>query len=143
MSFTDSIILHARSTIDTPYRHQGRVAGVGLDCVGVLAHIASSMGLPYEDFRAYPKLPTKNTLRTMLDAQKSLVPIDRHELSAGDVMLLQLPRFKEPMQVAICAGPTMIHSYFDMRRVVEHTITPIWRARMTHAYRIVEPPNAG
>jgi cell wall-associated NlpC family hydrolase len=143
LKLSDKIIFHARSAIGTPYLHQGRVAGAGLDCVGLLAHIAKSIDLPYDDLKAYPKLPSKNTLHCTLASQKSLVQIDRHDLSAGDVMLLQLPRFKEPMQVAICTGPTMIHSYFDMRRVVEHSITPVWRARMTHAYRIVEPAHAG
>lgn len=131
------VIEIARSTMGTPFRHQGRVVGVGIDCAGVLVHILRTLGLPHDDSRGYPRLPYEGLIESILDAQPSLVAYPKSQMQPGDVLLM---RFRtEPQHVAICTGETIIHSYSAIGRVVEHRLSPVWRARIVKIYRITEP----
>jgi cell wall-associated NlpC family hydrolase len=38
------IIAAARACLGTPFRHQGRLPGIGLDCAGVALHVAQAVG---------------------------------------------------------------------------------------------------
>jgi len=135
----DHIVAIARETMGTPFRHQGRLPGVGIDCAGVLVHVLKSLGLPHDDLAGYPRLPYRNMIRAVLDAQPCLERVRPREIEAGNVLLMTMHRFTEPMHVAIYTGSTIVHAYADMQRVVEHSLTPEWRARITNVYRITEP----
>jgi cell wall-associated NlpC family hydrolase len=45
MSIAHNMVLAARECLGTPFQHQGRVPGVGLDCVGVAIYAAREVGL--------------------------------------------------------------------------------------------------
>lgn len=48
------IVEEARSFLGTPYHHQGRLKGVGVDCCMILCEVYHSCGLiPYVDPRPY------------------------------------------------------------------------------------------
>ncbi|NLR74203.1 MULTISPECIES: NlpC/P60 family protein [Leeia] len=49
------VLAEARSWLGTPYHHQGRVKGVGVDCAMILCDIYHQVGLiPWIDPRPYP-----------------------------------------------------------------------------------------
>lgn len=131
----ERIIELARECVGTPFQHQARVVGRGLDCAGVLVHVLRSLELPHIDERGYPRTPYKGLIRSILESQPSLQPVPRADAQAGDVLLMRFAR--EPQHVAILAGETIIHAYADCGRCVEHGFTAEWRRRVTDVYRVV------
>lgn len=128
------IVAAARACLGTPFRHQGRLVGVGMDCAGVLIHVLNTLGLPHDDEKGYPRHPYAGMLETILNRQPSLTEISRSAARHGDVLLMRFRR--EPQHIAIHAGATMIHSYSGIGRVIEHTLDDLWKRRITAAYRI-------
>jgi cell wall-associated NlpC family hydrolase len=128
----DDILAAARETLDTPFMHQGRVVGRGMDCAGVVCHVAHRMGLPYDAPTNYPRLPYQGLLEATLDAQPVLERVTGAP-QAGDVLLLRIAR--DPQHVAICAGDTIIHAYAEAGKCCEHTYSAEWRRRTVRGYR--------
>lgn len=127
----DDVILAARSYVGTPFHHGGRLPGVGLDCIGVIACAAKEAGIAHRDMLAYPMRPN-GQLRTELSAQ-----LDRVESAQpGDV--LEMTFGGEPHHVALYTGPTLIHAYATVRRCVEQPMVQIWWDRITGIYRFKE-----
>lgn len=134
---TDRIINLARACLGTPFVHQGRVPGVGLDCAGLLVHVLHELGLPYIDELGYGRHPYRGQIKAILDGQPCLLELPRGQRQPGDVLLI---RFKtEPQHVAFFTGSTMVHAYSGSGRAVEHGIPPEWEHRIVTAYRIVGP----
>lgn len=136
---TDHVISLARECMGTPFVHQARVPGVGLDCAGLLVHVLDSLGLPHVDERGYPRRPYRGLIKSILDSQPSLQSIPKSDMAPGDVFLMWLTNTREPMHVAIFTGPTIVHAYSVMGRVVEQSMTLEWRKHISTVYRIVEP----
>ena len=131
----DEIIAAARACIGTPFLHQGRQPGVGLDCAGVAVHVAGALGCELIDQAGYGRQPAHGMLEAMLDAQPCLQGVTDDAAQAGDVLLM---RFKgEPQHLAILAGETMIHAWEAPGLCCEHAIDAKWRARVVRAYRFI------
>lgn len=130
------IVALARETLETPFRHQGRSPVNGIDCVGVAAHVANGLGLPYIDQIGYARQPFGGQLESALDEQPCLVRIPVAQASAGDVLVMRFAG--DPQHVAILAGKTIIHAFEKNKKVVEHDLTEYWRTRIVRAYRFVE-----
>lgn len=132
---TDDIIAAARACLGTPFRHQGRIPGLALDCAGLVVQVVKTIGLPYHDERGYSRLPHHGRLEAALDAQPSLRQIPAGDRAPGDVLLM---RFKAaPTHLGILAGDTLIHAYEQAGKVCEHRMDPAWIARIARVYRIV------
>lgn len=131
----EDLIRTARSYLGTPWVHQGRVKGAGVDCGGLLIGVAQELGLLTFEERAYGRIPDGHMLRAVCEAY--LQRIDVAELRPGDVLLM---RFKEHPQHLALLGElggrqTLIHAYSAAGRVVEHGLDEVWRARIVAAYR--------
>ncbi len=129
----------AREYIDTRWHHQGRVKGVGVDCIGLVICVAHELGLSDHVAGGYGRQPNGGRLRTELTEHLSEVPIE--SMQAGDVVLM---RFKdEPQHVAIISDMGgrvgMIHAHAAQRKVVEHGLDSLWRSRIVAVYRFKEP----
>lgn len=134
MTLADQILEHARRCLDTPFAHQGRVIGRGLDCAGVAFYVLDQLGLPYDDLKGYPRTPYRGMLKAAMDAQPSLRQVATPE--PGDILLMRIT--KEPQHVAIYTGPGIIHSYATVEKVVEHDLDDDWRGRIIQAYRVIK-----
>lgn len=135
----DKVLQAATECIGTPFIHQGRVIGRGLDCVGLLAHIFESLELPYADEKGYPRSPYDGKLESNLDSQQSLRRIDRKDAQAGDVLVMRMKT--SPQHIAIHAGEISGHTYIihassEHGFVVHHRLDNVWRTRIMRAYRI-------
>src|SRR3546814_9911127 len=83
------IVTAARACINTPFRAQGRLPGVGLDCVG-LAAVAVRAGGIHVDAPADYDLSGESAMR-LADAlgKEGFRRIAPSMQSAGDIMLFQ------------------------------------------------------
>ena len=135
----DSVVAAARAAIGTPFVHQGRAPGVGLDCAGLVVQVARAHGAAYADDGSYARTPAHGLLEAALDRQSCLVRVDdgspasRLEPRAGDVLLLRFAG--EPQHLAICTGDGMIHAWASVGRVCEHRLGGAWRSRIVRVYR--------
>lgn len=139
---TNAVVAAARACLGTPFRHQARVPGLGLDCVGLLAHVFESLTLPYEDETGYPRTPFGGKLERNLDAQPSLRRVPLDEMAAGDVLVMRIK--SAPQHVAIHSGEIgghvyIIHASEEHGGVVEHRLDAMWGARVMRAYRVERP----
>ncbi|MCY1550944.1 putative phage cell wall peptidase, NlpC/P60 family [compost metagenome] len=127
------IITTARSMLRSPFKHQGRVPGLGLDCAGLLVCTCQALGLPIEDVQGYGRNPFNGLLEQAIRRQPFLREVPKAELQPGDVLLM---RFSQaPQHIAIATEHGMIHAYEHSGAVVEHRLAEVWRARITHVFR--------
>ncbi len=131
MITVDSIIEAARSALGTPFRHQGRLVGQGLDCAGLIVYVASVIGVEYSDVKAYGRNPHAGLLKQTLDSNQCIEPVA--EYKRGDILLMRFTN--EPQHLAIHAGESIIHSYSNVGAVCEHTLSRAWLSRIVCAYR--------
>jgi cell wall-associated NlpC family hydrolase len=127
----NKIVECARECVGTPFKHQGRLINIGMDCAGLIAHIMNRFGLPCVDEKGYPRTPVDGKIKRILDSEPSLEPIS--ELEAGCVILFRIT--KEPQHVAIYTGAGMIHSFLAVGKVVESGMGEAWKRRIVKMYR--------
>lgn len=131
----EAIVFEARKCLDTPFKHQGRLPGIGLDCVGLLVAVARGLHLPHVDRRAYSMRPDGKTLIETLRANPCLVELaDKSMAVEGDVLVFEFLGPHWPQHAAIRTEVGMIHTYANQEKVVEHPYTEVWRNRTTHAF---------
>lgn len=89
--------------VGTPYVHQGRRIGRGLDCVGPLIVNAREFGIvpPSFDINGYSRQPD-GRMRELLE--QHLVRISEPELLPGDLVLMRLRVDDQPRHVAYVVG---------------------------------------
>lgn len=121
----------ARQYLGTPFHHQGRVKGVGVDCIGLVACAAKDCGLNAIDDTTYPRRPDGETLQKGLEV--SLVKIPTWEADVGDVLIFHMRGI--PCHIGMKTDKGVIHTYAAMKKVVEHGLRPPWDARVCGAYR--------
>lgn len=141
------LVACARTFLGVRFAHQGRHAGEGLDCLGLLIATAEKAGCRLEglrpsalDQRDYGARPDTHFLQWKLQ-----VHLRRMELSLlrpGDVLLLNIEG--RPQHLALVSDyPVvgeygMIHAYAMARRVVEHRLDEGWRRAIHACYRLPE-----
>lgn len=133
----DDIINQARTYIDTPFLHKGRTKN-GLDCGGLIVRSMKDLGYDCPDLNIYTREPYRNSLQKFLKENVG-EPIDKELMKKGDIALI---RFKTlPHHVAIigenkdCEYLTLIHSFGEVGKVVEHRIDENWKEKIIEVYR--------
>jgi len=132
----EDILTEARRWVGTPFHHQGRALGVGVDCAGVVAGIAHNLGISDFDRLDYAPIPNKRELEQVLDEHLMALslPDPRRVDEPAAVLLMQFAA--EPQHVAILTErDSIIHAYSRVGRCVEHRFAPVWRGRVIKAYR--------
>lgn len=129
-----TIVDHARAQLDTPFRHQGREPGKGLDCAGLVVISYAAAGYLLNDVQGYGRTPHAGMLlRTILD-QPLLEYVPPRKAAPGDILLLRFDG--EPTHLAIRTPRGMIHSYQKAGRVVEHGLSAGWGSRIVRAFTL-------
>ncbi len=106
MATRAQIVTEARRWLGTPFKHQGRIIGEGVDCVGVLIAIAYRFDYAggYEDPCDYPAQPHTDYMERMLNHY--LEPVRRVDRQPADILTFA---FKRNLQhVAILVEPDRI-----------------------------------
>lgn len=136
------IIAAASECLRTPFRHQARVPGLGIDCAGLLVHCFKALDLPFNDELGYPRSPYDGMLEKILDAQPSLVRINKRDAQPGDWLVMRIKT--APQHIALYSGnrhgyPYIIHASSEHGEVVNHRLDELWRPRVVCAYRMERP----
>jgi NlpC/P60 family putative phage cell wall peptidase len=122
------IVEIARGWLGTKFKHQGRVKGVGVDCIGLVAGVARELGIEFEDKLNYGRDPNGNELQSELE--RYLTPCG---IVVGAVALFRIE--KQPQHVGIISDVGIIHAYAQSRKVVEHGLDAWWLERLVGCYR--------
>lgn len=132
----DSIVLAARSYLGTPFRHQGRLKRVGVDCVGLLVGVARELGIWGDsiDHTAYRRREDGTILMEMLETHLVIKSLD-DPLRPGDILAM---RHSVPQHVAIVSeafpnGEFQIIHALDSG-VVEHRLSTRWRRKIVGVF---------
>lgn len=128
----------AMQCLGTPFKHQGRVAGLGLDCAGLFVHVCRELGLDHADAQGYPRNPYDGQLEAQLDAQPCLERIDPKDASEGDILCMRIKR--APQHIAFHAGTIngqvcIVHASEEHGGTVCHRLDDMWGARIMRVYR--------
>lgn len=140
-----AIVSAARSWIGTPYRHQHRERGVGVDCAGLVIGVARQLCLvpPDFDISGYSRQPDGSLLG---HCEQWMAAGDRQDIQIGDVLITRFAQ--DPCHLGFAADYylsghlSMIHAL--CRRggrgaVVEHRLDSTLRAKIVAVYRLQEP----
>jgi len=146
MAWRALVVTEARTWLNTPFHHQARLKGVGVDCAMLVRAVGEACGvltITDEDWKAFAGYGrTPNPRRMEAAMLKFMKPIGDNNLESwqpGDVCWLQWRR-DLPMHLAIVAVDgasqpgkprwTIIHALSTMGRVIEHGFTEEWRDRV-------------
>jgi NlpC/P60 family putative phage cell wall peptidase len=133
----NDVVETARGWIGTPYHHQGRAKGHGVDCVGLILGVAHELAIPLIDkpeFRQVGRRPPRGDwMLACFDEQCDRV----EEPEPGDVLVFWWnPRSKRPHHLALFTGENLIHTHSLVGRIVEQPFNEWWQERFVAAYRM-------
>ena len=122
----------ARACLGTPFHHQGRVAGVGVDCIGLVVVALWAVGVEVRDRVDYGRRPDGESLIRALEGHGAVKVAGAFR--AGDVLVFRYDH--QPQHVALAtSGETMIHSFAPAGKVVETGVGDYWTRRLVGAWR--------
>lgn len=128
----DQVAASAREWLGTPWHHQGRLKGVGVDCAGVVLGVARDLGLSEFNMTGYGHRPDGRELEAL--CYSHMTPVPPADARPGDVLLIEVDN--QPQHLAIVTDAGMVHAYAPLRRVVEHRLDDAWTARIVAAFRM-------
>ena len=129
--FPDRVVKAARDLIGTPFIHQGRVPGVGVDCVGVPILVAKSLGLGDFNQINYRRYPDGQLKRIIEDICQ---PIG---IQPGALLLFKISVEEQHCGIVSNFKPNqlgLIHAWDIAKKCVEHRLTKDWLAKATGCY---------
>lgn len=132
MDLDNRIVEEARLWLGTPWHHNARLRGVGVDCVQFAMAVLEACGAPKKSYDNYYRQPKGNSL---LDAIDELSYSSRtEEIKAGCILIFEIAGV--PHHVAIATSETtMIHADQRVGKVVEHSIGG-WVRKLAAIYEV-------
>lgn len=117
-----AIVAAVRGCVGTRFRPQGRVPGLGLDCVGVVLVAARAVGINAINVPAYVLGGDKEPEIEAALSEAGCVPVPI--ACAGDVVVVIPAARRRHLAVVTPAG--VVHAHAGLGRVVEGPIDPDW-----------------
>jgi cell wall-associated NlpC family hydrolase len=127
------IINYARTLKGTPFHHQGRLPGVGLDCIGVLTSIAQRFDLTFHDHKGYSPRPDGITL--LREFRKCLIEIPSAKVQPGDILTFWCNDPQRCQHTALATDLGLLHSVRRSRAVIEHGMDDYWQERLVTCFK--------
>lgn len=135
-----AVVECARSWVETPFSHQGRVKGHRVDCVGLILGVGEELGLlsitprQLRPFSGYARTPNPRMMGEGIRRFLSPNPTPRGDAPPdGSIGWLEW-REDLPMHLAIIATyrdrRTLIHAYQNAGKCVEHGFVAEWPGRI-------------
>ena len=131
----EAIVEAAKRWLGTPYHHQGRLLGVGCDCLGLITEIGKELGLLDYDSASYSAMPDGRTMEA--ECRRNLVG-PKALPQPGDIALMWIQQRNLPQHLAIFVpwdqriGIIHAHQRFD--DVKQHSFDGFWRKRLADIY---------
>lgn len=133
MRTREDIVAAARRWDRTPFQHQARCFGVGVDCIGLCEMALREAGLLDEALPTdYERQATDDRLHVELAKRFDPIPIGS-ELP-GDILSIAFVR-EIPQHMAIRTEKGIIHTWSGAGLVSEHALTRAWKNRQVGAWR--------
>lgn len=110
----------ALSLIGTPFRHQGRAPGAGLDCVGVWVCALRACGVEVEDVTAYRRLPDSAELLRHMRARYE----EKSWPVVGDAVAMFAPGQRLARHLGIYIGSGYVVDVVQGKKVRKRTVLP-------------------
>ena len=133
------IINEARTWIGTTWVHQASLKGVGADCVGlvrgVYREITGIDTIVALDYPATWHLFRKEE-RLYDEAKKHMTEIPTDEAKPGDVLMFGFRNLPAHHLGIMTENRTIIHSYYDIGKVVEQRFDDAWSNSIRYAFRM-------
>ncbi len=126
-----AIVLAARACIGTRFRPQGRIPGVGLDCIGVALVAAAAAGTPFDVPGYTLDGDDQRRLDSVIAGRCRTVTV----ASAGDIIVAAPAAGRR--HLVVVTGRGVVHAHAGLRRVVEGPLDPGWQ--VIARWRFPEP----
>lgn len=144
MSIAENIVEEARSWKGTPFIHQGRLKGKGVDCAGFIGEVARDAGvlnvnIPHD----YRPQEDGTAMMRLLSEHLDFIPTE--DVRPGDVLALcdealhdkDIPRHLAFVTEVRAGTIFIIHAARE--GVVEHRTNMRWRERIHSCWRVRDP----
>jgi len=143
MTTAQAIIATARTWLGTPFRHQARVKGHGIDCLGFVIGVARELdlrdkcGIPLASYDeiTYGRAPSGTYLLRKLESMLDEMPTK--DAKSGDLALFTVDGNPQHLGILTDFNDALgfIHCDSRSKRVVEHGLDEHWRLRLIKAYK--------
>lgn len=144
MTIAERVVAETLTWISTPYQHQARLKGAGVDCLNLVVGVYENVTrLPTEPQPPYARdWALSDNGELMLDAaNRYLVPVAWKQgdaFEAGQVIIVRWKKTQAASHAAIVITPdTMVHSYFNLNTQLV-TIPDFWRKLIAGVYTFPE-----
>ncbi len=127
----EMVVAEARSWLGTPFHHQGRLKGIGGDCIGLVIGVANALNISDYNITNYSRLPNGDLLKGLLELHLDKVAIADRQI--GDIGLFKFER--EPQHVGVFSDIGIIHNYQQVKQCVEHGFDSVWQQRLLAVFR--------
>jgi murein DD-endopeptidase / murein LD-carboxypeptidase len=115
----DAILARARALVGVPFRLHGRDAGVGVDCVGLIALAFDQLDNAPRDYALRNSLLPQWEAQLALHARRCVAPPHK-----SDVLVMRVAPAQ--LHLGIWSGASLIHADARIGRVVETPGAPPW-----------------
>lgn len=138
-----AIVSEARTWLGTPWQHQARTKGAGVDCAGLVIGVARALGIvaPDMDVNHYARVPDGHSLLAHCDAWMQRIACSAAQ--PGDVLVMRFDEHPQHLAIAVDyphGGLGVVHALDNhdrkRARVVEHRLALELRAAIVAAYRL-------
>lgn len=130
------VVKEALTWLSTPYHHQGRVKGVGVDCGMLLCEVYHACGLvPYIDPRPYPADWHLHQMEQKYLAWVKQYCDEVQEPQPGDIVLYHFGKCVSHAGIVI-AWPQIIHAYIKQGVILSDGSKGSLARRIAGFYRI-------
>lgn len=130
-----AVLRCAEAWLDTPYRHQASVKGIGTDCLGLIRGIWRDLyGIEPETPPAYtPDWAEASDEETLLNAAtRWLIPISAPR--PGDALLFRMTASGPCKHIGLMGRDNRIlHAYWGKAVVYSHFV-PFWQRRFAASF---------
>ncbi len=134
-----TLIDEARTWLGTPWKHNQRVKGHGIDCVNFLHEIASVSGI---ELPAIPKRYTRNVVGNSISSYLSQVfkPITLAQCQSGDILVFHWGNTGHHVGIVTGTTPciTFIHADNSLGSVVEQNLDTVLLTRLIEQYSLCD-----
>lgn len=131
------IVAAARRYLGTPWMHQGRRHGQGVDCAGLLMCVAYDLKMRDVRISDYGRQPDANRARAIIDEHMDRITFA--ELAPGDVLSFVIVTEIQHFGLVTELDPhRFIHAYQTTGKVIEQTLAGPWLKRLRGCYRFRE-----
>lgn len=129
----NEFIKQTRTWLGTPYHHQARLKGVGVDCIGLLVGVANELGLDVESVPTnYSRTPDSERLFREIATSGHLERTN--DPKPGDVVFMKV--YGQPTHFGLLTDVGFIHADATFG-VVEVPLDDRWKSRIVGVYKII------